>query len=163
MPKKLPIDDVKNGRAPREKWMGITRLVKTQGYKSEILKKYGSIKAFTILSGVPYSPFSDFLNGRHYWHKAYAKICEDYLYGDKKQELLDLVYKPEMENIRTEIRMLFGTGKDMCAEVGYISKAELYRFMAKMRKVRQKKKLYWQIRAALAEKKLSILQKQHQG
>lgn len=148
---------MKPGRVPQVKWMGISKVVKAQGYKSELSKKYGSIKMFCKIAGLSYAPFNDFLNGRHYWCKRFADACEQYLNGDKKYVLPDLAYKPELDKLRSEIKMLWGSTKAMCEQAGFVDKQDVYSLMSNMSKARKKGRIYWQIRAAIAEKKLEVV------
>lgn len=142
---------------PREKWMGITRVVKAQGYKSEITRKYGSVQAFTKMAGIHYGSFNAFLNGRLYWKKKFAEICESYLYGDCRHILPDLVYKKELDAMRSEIKFIWGSVKAMGDERKFVNPDEVYSLMSNLSKGRKKGRVYWQIRCAIAEKKFEIL------
>ncbi len=141
----------------REEWMGVTKLVRAKGYKSELMRKYGSIKAFCIVADVPYNTFNNFLNGRGYWRKSFEKVCEEYLYGDKKFLLPDLAYKNEIDRMRSEIRLLFGSAKALCTEFHVSKPTTVYSLLNKWGKSRRKGVSYWIIKWAIAEKKLQIL------
>lgn len=158
---RLPRDQVKNGRAPKEKWMGLVHLVKAQGYKSELMKKYGTIKRFCDIADIPYYQFNDFLNGRNYWRKKFAHACEQYLHGKLKHiGRGDVVYDGELDNMKMEIKLLFGSTKEMCEELEYLTKDEVYKFASNLKFVRTKKRAaYWKMRTAIAEKKLALIHK----